>query len=78
MTRIAVPVAGATLSAQVDGAAGKPWLLLSNSLAADLTMWDDQMDVLMRSHRVATDSCTAVPPPFVMTSSLRSRSLKRG
>ncbi|MBM3614456.1 MAG: alpha/beta fold hydrolase [Alphaproteobacteria bacterium] len=52
MTRIAVPVAGATLSAQVDGSAGKPWLLLSNSLAADLTMWDDQMNVLIRNYRV--------------------------
>jgi 3-oxoadipate enol-lactonase len=52
MTRIAVPVAGATLSAQVDGVAGRPWLLLSNSLAADLTMWDDQIGVFTRTHRV--------------------------
>jgi 3-oxoadipate enol-lactonase len=52
MTRFAVPVAGATLSVQVDGAAGKPWLLLSNSLASDLTMWDDQLDLFKRSHRV--------------------------
>lgn len=52
MTRVRVPSGGITLSARVDGAEGKPWLLLANSLAADLTMWDDQVDLLTRSHRV--------------------------
>lgn len=52
MTRIAVDAGGVTLSAQVEGEAGKPWLLLSNSLAADLSMWDDQMAHLTRTHRV--------------------------
>ena len=52
MTRIRVAASGATLSAQVDGGGDKPWLLLSNSLAADLSMWDDQIDLLTRSHRV--------------------------
>lgn len=52
MSRIAVDSGGVTLSARVDGEAGKPWLLLSNSLAADLTMWDDQMALLTRTHRV--------------------------
>ena len=52
MSRIAVDSGGVMLSARVDGEAGKPWLLLSNSLAADLTMWDDQMALLTRTHRV--------------------------
>lgn len=36
----------------VDGPAHLPWLVLSNSLAADMTMWDDQLPALTRSHRV--------------------------
>lgn len=52
MTRTPVEAAGACLSAQIDGMADKPWLLLSNSLAADLTMWDDQIDLLTQTHRV--------------------------
>jgi 3-oxoadipate enol-lactonase len=52
MTRIAVAANGARLSAQVDGDADKPWLLLSNSLAADLTMWDDQIPLFTQTHRV--------------------------
>lgn len=53
MTRSRVQSGGAALSVRVDGdGAGKPWLLLSNSLAADLTMWDDQIALLTRTHRV--------------------------
>jgi 3-oxoadipate enol-lactonase len=53
MTRSIVKSGGADLSVRVDGdGAGKPWLVLSNSLAADLTMWDDQMALLTRTHRV--------------------------
>ena len=52
MTRITVQAAGARLSAQVDGDEEKPWLLLSNSLAADLTMWDDQIGLFTQTHRV--------------------------
>jgi len=52
MTRITVQTAGARLSAQVDGDEGKPWLLLSNSLAADLKMWDDQIGLFTQTHRV--------------------------
>jgi 3-oxoadipate enol-lactonase len=43
---------GATLSLRNDGEAGRPWLLLSNSLATDAGMWDDQMPLLTRTHRV--------------------------
>ena len=52
MMRVRVPSGGISLSAQVDGSEGKPWLLLGNSLAADLTMWDDQIALLTRTHRV--------------------------
>jgi 3-oxoadipate enol-lactonase len=52
MMRVRVPSGGISLSAQVDGSEGKPWLLLGNSLAADLTMWDDQIGLLTRTHRV--------------------------
>jgi len=52
MTRILVNSGGISLSAKVDGAEGKPWLILSNSLAADLTMWDDQIELLTQTHRV--------------------------
>lgn len=53
MSRQGVGSAGAELSVRVDGNdAGKPWLLLSNSLAADLTMWDDQIALFTRTHRV--------------------------
>lgn len=52
MTRIMVQSGDATLSARIDGAEGKPWLLLSNSLATNLTMWDDQIEALTRTHRV--------------------------
>jgi 3-oxoadipate enol-lactonase len=39
------------LNLRVDGATG-PWVLLSNSLAADLTMWDDQIALLSQGRRV--------------------------
>jgi 3-oxoadipate enol-lactonase len=52
MTRFTVTSGPATLSARIDGDADKPWLLLSNSLATDLTMWDGQIADLTRTHRV--------------------------
>jgi 3-oxoadipate enol-lactonase len=52
MTRFTVSSGPATLSARIDGDSSKPWLLLSNSLAADLTMWDDQIDALTQTHCV--------------------------
>ncbi|WP_371347990.1 alpha/beta fold hydrolase [Ancylobacter sp. IITR112] len=44
--------AEAEIAIRVDGPAHLPWLVLSNSLAADMSMWDDQMPALTRSHRV--------------------------
>jgi len=44
MTMLTIP--GGRLFTRVDGEGGKPWLVLSNSLAADHTMWDGQMALL--------------------------------
>lgn len=52
MSRETVVSGPAQLSIRIDGAAGRPWLLVSNSLAADLHMWDDQIPLLTRTHRV--------------------------
>jgi hypothetical protein len=41
-----VDVDGAQIHCRVDGAVGAPVLVLSNSLGADLSMWNDQVDAL--------------------------------
>jgi len=43
---------GITMNYQVDGPEGAPWLIFSNSLATNLTMWDDQARELKRAYRV--------------------------
>ena len=43
---------GIHVNYQVDGAEGAPWLVLCNSLATDLSMWDEQAAELKRSFRV--------------------------
>ncbi len=43
---------GIALNAVLDGDPGKPWIVLSNSLGADLSMWEPQLDLLTRSYRV--------------------------
>ena len=52
MTRHTAQAHGASLSVRVDGSEDKPWLLLANSLATDVGMWDDQIPFLVRTHRV--------------------------
>lgn len=52
MSRVIIESGDARLSALIEGDEGKPWLLVSNSLGADLHMWDDQMPLLTRTHRV--------------------------
>jgi 3-oxoadipate enol-lactonase len=42
---------GISINYQIDGSAG-PWLLLSNSLATDLSMWDAQARELSAAFRV--------------------------
>jgi 3-oxoadipate enol-lactonase len=43
---------GINVNYQIDGAEGAPWLALSNSLATNVSMWDDQATELKRSFRV--------------------------
>ena len=43
---------GITINYQIDGADGAPWLVLSNSLATNLSMWDEQAAALKRSFHV--------------------------
>lgn len=40
------------LNTRVDGAEGAPWIVLSHSLGADLSMWDAQMPFLSAQFRV--------------------------
>jgi len=43
---------GISINYHVDGPDGAPWLVLSNSLATNLAMWDDQARELGRAFRV--------------------------
>src|SRR5580704_4643909 len=43
---------GITVNCEVDGADGAPWLVLSNSLATNVHMWDGQAAELKRSFQV--------------------------
>jgi 3-oxoadipate enol-lactonase len=47
-----VQISGGRLFTRVDGEGPKPWLVLSNSLAADHTMWDGQIPLLTERYRV--------------------------
>ena len=47
-----IPINGARLHYRIDGPEGAPWIVLSNSLAADTSMWDPQMPALTASYRV--------------------------
>ena len=43
---------GITFSYQIDGAQDAPWLIFSNSLATNLSMWDEQVRALSGPFRV--------------------------
>ena len=43
---------GITFNCQVDGARGAPWLIFSNSLATNLSMWDQQARALSARFQV--------------------------
>ena len=43
---------GITVNYQIDGAESAPCLVLSNSLATNLSMWDEQAEALKKSFRV--------------------------
>ena len=40
------------INTRVEGPQNAPWMVLSNSLGSNLSMWDLQMDLLTRTHRV--------------------------
>ena len=40
---VRVPVNGTCLNARVDGPENAPWMVFSNSLACDLSLWDEQV-----------------------------------
>lgn len=55
-----------TLNTRVDGKAGKPWVIFSNSLLTDLSMWDEEVLALAdRFHILRYDQrghgCSDVP-----------------
>ena len=43
---------GITFNCQLDGAEGAPWLVFSNSLATNLSMWDEQASALKGQFRI--------------------------
>lgn len=45
-------VNGININFEIDGPDSAPWLVLSNSLLTNLSMWDDQVATLARSFRV--------------------------
>lgn len=47
-----VDLGGYALNTRQDGPEGAEWLILSNSLGADLSMWDDQIGLLSSRYRV--------------------------
>lgn len=47
-----VDLGAVTLNTKLDGAEGAPFIVLSNSLGADLSMWDAQIETLTRKYRV--------------------------
>lgn len=47
-----VDVGGFRLRTKVEGLPDAPWIMLSNSLAADLTIWDRQASWLGKCHRL--------------------------
>ena len=52
MTDRVTLASGVTLNTKVDGSEDAPWLILSNSLGANLSMWDPQIDFLTKTYRV--------------------------
>jgi 3-oxoadipate enol-lactonase len=43
---------GISINYQIDGPEGAPWLIFSNSLLTNVSMWDDQVAELKKSFRI--------------------------
>ena len=52
MQKQRVEIGGQTFNCCVDGADGAPWLVFSNSLMTDLSMWDEQAAALAGRYRI--------------------------
>lgn len=52
MTAQTIHANGIDLNVQLDGQAGNPWIVLSNSLGSSLAMWDKQIELLTSKYRV--------------------------
>jgi 3-oxoadipate enol-lactonase len=47
-----VSVSGVNIATYIDDEQGRPWIVLSNSLASDYCSWDDQLSLLTQNFRV--------------------------
>ena len=47
-----VSLSGVDIATYVDGEPGRPWIVLSNSLAADSSSWEHQLSLLTQNFRV--------------------------
>jgi 3-oxoadipate enol-lactonase len=47
-----VSLSGVDIATYVDGEPGRPWIVLSNSLAADSSSWEHQLPLLTQNFRV--------------------------
>ena len=47
-----VSFSGVDIATYVKGEPGRPWIVLSNSLAADSSSWDPQLSFLTQNFRV--------------------------
>ncbi len=60
----------AELNCEIEGRDGAPWLTFSNSLATDLSMWDDQVEAFASDYRILRydtrghGGSSAVPGPY--------------
>ncbi len=67
-----VDVDGARIHCRLDGRDGAPVIVLSNSLGADLSMWDPQIEALAREFQVLRydtrghGTSTATPGPYTI------------
>ncbi len=43
---------GVSFNCEIDGPDGAPWITFSNSLATNVSMWDDQVEALKRDYRL--------------------------
>ena len=47
-----VSVSGVNIATYIDDEQGRPWIVLSNSLASNYCSWDDQLSLLTQNFRV--------------------------